>query len=129
MDLVLHRNSLSGLNTRLSKRGYNPSGIYSSNPRLRRVIDSLNAGFAGQSFEDIASYLTTGINFIADPYMCLRDYDDYMRAYNDMNEAYKDKTRWNKMALVNIAKSGVFAADRAIDEYAANIWNLTKVEE
>ncbi len=111
------------------KRGYNPSGIYSSNPRLRRVIDSLNAGFAGQSFEDIASYLTTGINFIADPYMCLRDYDDYMRAYNDMNEAYKDKTRWNKMALVNIAKSGVFAADRAIDEYAANIWNLTKVEE
>lgn len=110
------------------KKGYNASQIYSSSHNLRKIIDALNIGFAGQSFADIAAYLTTGTNFVADPYMCLRDFDDYMRAYTDMDKAYMDKKKWNKMALVNIAKSGVFASDRSINDYAKNIWNLTPVE-
>ncbi len=113
----------------LWRKGYTASRIYSSNPRLRRIIDALKVGFDGQSFADIASYLTTGTSFMADPYMCLRDYDDYMRAYTEMDKAYADKRRWNRMALVNIGKSGVFASDRSINEYAANIWNLTRVED
>ncbi len=111
------------------KQGYNASALYSSSPRLRRIIDALNVGFAGQSFADIASYLVTGSNFVADPYMCLKDFGDYMRAYTDMDKAYADKQRWNKMALNNIAKSGIFASDRSIREYAKNIWNLETVEE
>ena len=111
------------------KKGYNASALYSASPRLRRIIDALNIGFAGQSFADIASYLVTGSSFVADPYMCLRDFDDYMRAYSDMDKAYADKQRWNKMALNNIAKAGVFASDRSIREYAKNIWNLETVEE
>ncbi|MBE5731670.1 MAG: glycogen/starch/alpha-glucan phosphorylase [Clostridiales bacterium] len=111
------------------KQGYNASALYSSSPRLRRIIDALNIGFAGQSFADIASYLVTGSNFVADPYMCLKDFGDYMRAYTDMDKAYADKQRWNKMALNNIAKSGIFASDRSIREYAKNIWNLETVEE
>ena len=35
---------------------------------------------------------------------------------------------WNKMSLVNIAKAGIFSADRSINEYAENIWNLKKVK-
>lgn len=111
------------------KKGYNASALYSASPKLRRIIDALNVGFAGQSFADIASYLVTGSNFVADPYMCLKDFDDYMRAYTDMDKAYADKQRWNKMALNNIAKSGIFAADRSIREYAENIWHLERVEE
>lgn len=42
---------------------------------------------------------------------------------------YKDKERWNKMALVNIAKAGVFASDRSIEDYAQGIWNLRKVKK
>ncbi|MBO5224335.1 MAG: glycogen/starch/alpha-glucan phosphorylase [Clostridia bacterium] len=111
------------------KQGYNASALYSSSPRLRRIIDALNVGFAGQSFADIASYLVTGSNFVADPYMCLKDFGDYMRAYTDMDKAYADKQRWNRMALNNIAKSGIFASDRSIREYAENIWHLERVEE
>ena len=61
--------------------------------------------------------------------MCLRDFDDYMRAYTDMDKAYMDKKKWNKMALVNIAKAGVFASDRSINDYARDIWHLTPVED
>lgn len=112
---------------RLWRDGYNASAIYSSNPRVRRVVDALRAGFNGQSFGDIADYLTVGTSYVADPYMVLRDFDDYLRAAADMDEAYKDSRRWNAMALENIAQAGIFAADRSIREYADNIWHLKPV--
>ena len=114
------------------EQGYNASAIYSSDPEIRRVVDALRVGFAGQSFSDIADYLTVGTNYVADPYMCLKDFRDYLRAAGELDAAYRDELGWNKMALRNIAQSGVFAADRSIREYAENIWHLkpvTKVYE
>jgi len=110
------------------KKGYNASLLYSSDPTLRRIVDELRRGFNGQSFADIADYLALGSNYVADPYMCLRDYGDYMRAYNELDKAYLDKEKWYGMSLVNIAESGIFAADRSIDEYAKNIWGMTRVK-
>ena len=37
---------------------------------------------------------------------------------------YADQVKWQQMSLRNIAESGYFCADRAIHEYAQNIWNL-----
>ena len=42
--------------------------------------------------------------------------------------AFNDKERWGRMSLVNVAKSGFFAADRSIKEYADNIWHLQPVK-
>ncbi|MDE7395149.1 MAG: glycogen/starch/alpha-glucan phosphorylase [Clostridiales bacterium] len=108
---------------------YYPTNLYTGNYEIKRIVDRLRVGFDGTSFADIANYLVLGSNNIADPYMCLLDYGDYVRAARELDEAYKDKERWNRMALVNIAKSGVFASDRSIDEYAHNIWNLRKVKK
>lgn len=107
---------------------YYASKFYTENAEIRRVVDRLKVGFAGVSFADIANYLILGNN-IADPYMCLLDYSDYMHAQSILDESYKDKNRWNKMALVNIAESGIFAADRSIDDYARNIWNIKRVSQ
>lgn len=106
---------------------YYASNIYASDERVRRVVDRLKTGFASVSFADIASYLILGSSNIADPYMCLKDFSDYLDAAFKMDEAYLDG-RWNKISLINIAQSGRFAADRSIREYAENIWNLTKVD-
>ena len=112
---------------KLWREGYNASAIYSTNPRVRRVVDALRVGFNGQSFGDIADYLTIGTNYVADPYMVLRDFDDYLRAAGEMDAAYRDAKKWNGMAINNIAESGIFAADRSIREYADNIWHLKPV--
>lgn len=109
--------------------GYYSSKYYAENEKIRRVVDRLKLGFAGQSFADIANYLTIGSNTIADPYMCLADFNDYLRVNDELDKAYQDKKKWNKMALINIAESGIFAADRSIEEYAKNIWNLEKVKK
>ena len=56
--------------------------------------------------------------------MCLRDFDDYLRASAEIEKTYLDKTSWNNKALVNIAEAGIFAADRSIGDYARNIWHV-----
>ncbi len=113
----------------LWKRGYYATNYFASNPKIRRIIDILKTGFAGQSFADIANYLVLGAGHsIADPYMCLADFNDYMRAHNALETAYADKYKWNSMSLVNIAKAGVFAADRSITDYANNIWNAKRIK-
>ena len=59
--------------------------------------------------------------------MCLIDFDSYLEEHYYMDRVYSNPRLWNKMSLVNIAKSGFFASDRSIEEYAKNIWNLEKV--
>ncbi len=107
--------------------GYRSYTYYSSNERLKRIVDRLSVGFAGESFADIASYLLGG-HGVADPYMCLADFESYRLAHVAMMEAYADKERWNRMSLINVAASGHFAADRSIEEYAQRIWKLKKIK-
>lgn len=111
------------------QEGYNASHIYSHDPGIRRVVDALRTGFGGRSFSDIADYLTVGTSYVADPYMVLLDFNDYLRAAGDLDRVYKDSPRWNAMALKNIAEAGIFSSDRSIREYAENIWHLAPVSE
>ncbi|KAI4453681.1 glycogen phosphorylase [Holotrichia oblita] len=113
---------------RVWHHGYYATNIFASNPEIRKIVDALKNGFAGESFADIANYLVLGSHNIADPYMCLADYGDYLRAHYDMDKAYSDKNLWAKMSLVNIAKAGIFSSDRSISDYANNIWNMKRLK-
>ena len=111
----------------LWRSGYNACSYYNSNPKIMRVIQSLRKGYAGESFEFFASYLTTNVP-VADPYMCLADFHSYVETKQRMDVQYQDKIGWAKKSLINIAGSGIFACDRAIKEYAKNIWNIKPVK-
>lgn len=110
----------------LWQHGYCAPNYYHANERIKRTVDYLNIGFNGESFNNMAQYLLT--NYIADPYMCLADFDSYFSTHEKMTKAYIDRTKWNKMSLVNIASAGVFAADRSVREYADNIWNIKTIK-
>jgi starch phosphorylase len=107
--------------------GYRSAEYYSNNERLKRIINFLSIGFAGESFADIATYLLTG-HGVADPYMCLADFESYRLTREEMLEAYTDRERWTRMSLLNTAASGYFAADRSINEYAEKFWDLKPVK-
>ena len=109
----------------LWQRGYNSTFYYNNSLEIREIIASLKQGFAGKSFENIANYLLKGPG-VADQYMCLADFNSYMEAYYKMDRIYQNKLEFARMSLVNIAEAGRFAADRAIEEYAQNIWHLEK---
>ncbi|MBQ6569595.1 MAG: glycogen/starch/alpha-glucan phosphorylase [Clostridia bacterium] len=108
--------------TELRKKGYNPR-VYNNNLILRRCLDGLNSDIGGKNFSSIASDLLT-----RDPYMVLADFEDYCRAHKRAIALYNDPEKWNSMSLVNIAKAGIFSADRSIRDYAQNIWNTTPVD-
>ncbi|MDE7454565.1 MAG: glycogen/starch/alpha-glucan phosphorylase, partial [Clostridia bacterium] len=103
--------------------GYNSTDYYFKLPKLRTIIEDLNQGYAGATFETISNYLLRNYP-IADPYMCFADFASYMSCYDKMNEAYKDIDLWNKMSLKNIAEAGRFSADRSVREYAEKIWRM-----
>ena len=102
----------------LKQKGYHPEVIAENNADIRHALRELGRGLSGVDFHDIVRSLST-----QDPYMVLADFDSYCKAQKKAQELYLDKTAWQKMCLVNIAQAGRFAADRAIREYANNIWN------
>lgn len=120
-----------GLNAKevedLWRNGYVSAKYYMSNARLRATIDRISEGFNGKDFSNIATYLTS-TNGVADPYMCLADYESYKNTFDRMISDYSDRDAWLKKSLVNIANSGYFSADRSIREYAENIWHIAPVK-
>lgn len=107
----------------LRKSGYNPQSYYNNNAELHKVLDFISrGGINGKDFSDIS-----GAIIHHDPFMVLADFADYQRAQKKVQETFRDQKKWNQMSLMNIALSGRFAADRAINEYAKNIWNTQKM--
>ena len=106
----------------LKRAGYRPGGYYESDPRIRRAIDMMYQGFGGHTYGEIASSLTT-----RDPYMVLADFADYCRAQEASGQRYQEPDAWARMALLNTAKSGVFASDRSIADYNERIWHVKPV--
>ena len=120
-----------GLNAKevedLWRNGYVSAKYYMSNARLRATIDRISEGFNGKDFSNIATYLTS-THGVADPYMCLADYESYKNTFDRMISDYSDRDAWLKKSLMNIANSGYFSADRSIREYAENIWHIAPVK-
>ncbi len=108
----------------LWRKGYRPMDYLNNNPDLKATIDMLTSGALGVKFEDIRRSLLTNDFGVADQYMILADFADFVRAHEEAEKAYRSKLDFARMSLVNIAKAGVFSSDRAIKEYADNIWNI-----
>ncbi len=110
----------------LKNQGYIPANYYNSNPAIKRVLDQIRAGFGdGVDYNDIADRLLVGAGGSpADEYLLLADFDSYCQAHRRAIETYADRKLWNQMSLINIARSGIFAADRSIRDYASDIWHV-----
>ena len=111
---------------RVRQEGYVPQRLYQHDPVLRRCLDALREGFRdGVQYEDLYQRLLFGAGGSpADEYLLLADFQSYCDAERRMTAAYEDSTEWNRKSLRNIARSGIFAADRAVAEYADRIWHV-----
>ena len=122
-----------GLNTNeaeeLWRNGYIARDYCHRSERLRRVIDRFYSPIGGQNFAHIADYLIGGGYGVADPYMCLADFDAYYNTYRRALADYADAERWSRMSLMNTATSGVFASDNSINKYADEIWHAAPINK
>ncbi|MDK2900256.1 MAG: glycogen phosphorylase [Thermosipho sp. (in: thermotogales)] len=113
-------------------RLYNPYEIYLRNENIRKILDAINNGYFNKNdpelFKDIFQSLLFGLNGAqADEYMLLADFDSYKTRHKEIDFIYRDKYRWNKKALLNVARVGMFSSDRTIREYARDIWKVKSI--
>lgn len=106
----------------LKKRGYQPMNYFNNSAELKKVIEFIQSGINGKYFPEIVNIINH------DPYMVLADFADYSKAQKKIDKIWKDKDKWNSMSLMNIAGAGRFAADRAIRDYARDIWHTKPVK-
>ena len=124
MDFLSHakteRETVAYVCERLKAQGYAPQRLCERDDALKRVVDQLRTGFSdGVSYDDLAQRLLQ-----RDEYMLLQDFASYCAAEQRMAKTYADRAAWDRMSLLNIARSGIFAADRAVAQYADNIWHV-----
>jgi starch phosphorylase len=108
---------------------YNPREIYDTNPRIKRVLDTLIDGTltdeSGFMFNELYSAIIGPASYgEPDHYYLLHDFEAYVEAKIAANTAYQNREQWAKMCLLNIANAGFFSSDRTIREYAQEIWKL-----
>ncbi len=113
------------------RNDYNPWDIYNMNSDVRGVLNMLINGTLDDDtelFREIYDALLNGYNGSRpDEYFVLKDFASYAEAQKKVDEVYKDKEKWAKMAILNVAHSGKFSSDRTIKEYADEIWELKPV--
>ena len=103
------------------RHGYDPNGMAKADPELYSVCMRIMNGFSdGKNYSDVISSILFG----GDPYMVIADFRSYSNAQEALYKRIADPSELGRLSLVNTARSGFFAADRAIREYADNIWHI-----
>ena len=103
----------------LRMKGYHPEDYINNSQVIRDVMQRMYNGINGATFEEVANSIRN-----KDFYMALADFDSYRGTQHYISEVYRNQLDWNKKSLYNIAGAGRFSADRAVTDYARDIWNL-----
>ena len=107
----------------LKQVGYHPNAFITGDDVANAALNFLERGWNGENFHEVTENLRS-----SDPYMVMADFKDYRRAQADLQRLYADREQWAKMSLKNIANSGIFSADRAVLDYARDIWHASAVK-
>ncbi len=112
----------------LKNQGYNPEAYYAKNPELKKALDMIASGYFSPGepglFKDIVASLLHG----GDPYMVLADYQAYIECQDAASRVYLDRDEWTRRSILCTANMGKFSSDRAILEYANDIWNVKPLD-
>ena len=103
--------------------GYNAYETFSSDPRLQLIINQLQNGFFGVGPQEF-NLILKNLFDTNDEFFVFKDFASYVEAQRKVDDLYRDRERWLRMSLINIANSGIFSSDNTIKRYADEIWNI-----
>ena len=102
-------------------KGYDPKSYMT--PELWEAINLIKGGHFSHGDKDQFEPLVNNL-LNHDPFCVIADFSDYMDAQDRVSNAWKDRDEWNRMSLLNIARSGFFSSDRSIRDYCTRIWGI-----
>ncbi len=100
---------------------------YRKDPEIKLALDMIRENVFSLLEPGLFEPILRSLLDYNDYYMLLADLKDYCRAQDLVDATYRDAKKWNRMSLVNIARSGRFSSDRAVMEYAKDIWHIEPV--
>ena len=110
----------------LLRRGYRPRDFYDQNAELRAVLDLIQTGFFEHEHPELFRPIVQSL-LEQDTYLLLADFASYVECQQRVEQAFRDKERWTRMGILNVARMGKFSSDRTIREYAEQIWKARSV--
>lgn len=111
----------------MRRSGYNPREIYQRLPELKSALDMIADGVFSPEAPELFRPLVDSLLNQGDPYLVLADYEDYLRCQAMVEQVYQDQTEWTRRSILSTAGMGRFSSDRAISEYATDIWGVSPV--
>jgi len=103
---------------------YNPWNLYHADQEIRWAVQLIERDFFSMMETGIFRPVTRSLLEGGDYYMLFADLRDYIETQERVDAAYKDPSRWDRKAIVNVARAGKFSSDRTIQEYASQIWHV-----
>ena len=108
--------------------GYVSKDYYNKDPEIKMALDMIKANVFSLLEPGLFAPIIRSLLDYNDYYMLLADLKSYIEAQDRVDATYRNAKKWNTMSLINIARSGRFSSDRAILEYAKDIWHISPVK-
>ena len=108
---------------KVKAEGHRPADYYHGDPELKATIDLINSGLFSHGDTELFRPLTNHL-LHHDDYLLMADYRAYVDCQQAVDLAYANPTHWTRMSILNVARMGKFSSDRAIREYAEQIWQM-----
>lgn len=110
------------------RKSYDPNSIIAADAEITRVMSLLESGRFNQSQPGIFDVLIHGLRSPHDQWLTIADLRSFIDAQRRVNDAYVDQEKWDRMSILNTARSGWFSSDRTIQQYADEIWGVKPLD-
>lgn len=116
------------INEMRKNNAYNPKNYYEKSEYIRRILNAINSNmFCEKDYVLLFKVIYEEL-LNRDYYFLLADLEDFNNALHAAEKDYTNKQKWAKKAIINVAKIGYFSSDRAVMDYAENIWHIAPVD-
>jgi len=105
-----------------SQAWYNPHWHYEHEPQTQAALDLIVSDYFSRNEHGVFAPIRDTLLTNGDHYMHLADLTSYVQAQDRLGDLHANQAEWARKAILNIASSGKFSSDRAIHEYATEIW-------
>ena len=107
----------------LKTQGYNPHEYIDRSPMLKEILRLMRNNYFSFYNPGLFDPILHSI-YNADPFLICADFDSYLQMQDKVSRAYRDREKWIKKSIINVARAGHFSSDRTIKEYAKDIWKV-----